>query len=183
MGRRRSLEAPLALALRQREGLPRAPVHAGAAVDSLDGKTADSPDWATIEVLDVHGALDGLQHYDLRSLVVLGGLVVKDLDTVLAHPSLSKRLLGLGVKVSADDDGVFERLARFPRLRFLAWDGVPKTLLAHPLLKRLELLAVADDRRLPKSLGPTVLGTYIYAARWLPHFDELQRRVATPHPA
>lgn len=155
----------------------------GAAVDSLDGKTAESPDWATLEVLDVHGELDGLQRYDLRSLVVLGGLDVKDLDTVLAHPSLSERLLGLGLEVSSDDDGVFEQLARFPRLRFLAWDGATKTLLAHPLLKRLELLAVADNRRIPRSLGPTVLGTYIYAARWLPHFDELQRRVATPRPA
>ncbi len=150
----------------------------GAAVDSLDGATAASPDWATIEVLDVHsGDLAGLGNYDLRSLVVLGGLTVDDLDTVLAQSSLRERLLGLGVKVSRTDGTVWERLAQFPRLRFLAWDGSPKALLAHPLLERLELVAVNEDQRIPRSTRSKVLGTYVYAARWLPHFDELQKRI------
>jgi uncharacterized protein (TIGR02996 family) len=151
----------------------------GAAVDSLDGKTADSPDWATIEVMDVHsGDLDGLGKYDLRSLVVLGGLRVDDLDTLLAQPSLRDRLVGLGLKVSSTDAAVWERLTRFPRLRFLAWDGSLKKLLAHPLVARLELLAVGEDQRVPKSIRPAVLGSHLYAARWLPHFDELQKRLS-----
>ncbi|MDP3499010.1 MAG: TIGR02996 domain-containing protein [Myxococcales bacterium] len=149
----------------------------GAAVDSLDGAAAASPDWATLEVLDVHsGDLDGLGRYDLRSLVVLGGLQAEDLDTVLAQP-LGERLLGVGLRASATDEAVCERLARFPRLRFLAWDGPTKALFAHPLVDRLELLAVNEDTRVPKSIRPTVLGTHLYAARWLPHFDELQKRL------
>lgn len=153
----------------------------GAAVDALDGTSA-SADWATLEVLDVHsGDLSGLARYDLRSLAVLGGLDTSSLDAVLRHPTMKAQLSGLGLSADDDDDlpTLWNQLAAFPRLRFLALDtrSSLESLRAHPLFTRLEVVALREGRRLPKSGAVTVLGTSIYTARWLPHFDELQRRL------
>jgi uncharacterized protein (TIGR02996 family) len=149
----------------------------GAAVDSLDGEQAGSADWATLQVLDVHsGDLGGLEQYDLRSLLVFGGLDIEALDRLLTLP-LRDRLVGLGVRGRGDDQTVCDRLSRFPRLRFLAWDGAVKPLFEHPVAARLELLAVHEDRRVPRSTRAVVLGTRLYPSRWLPHFDELQRHL------
>lgn len=156
----------------------------GAAVDSLDGQTAASADWATLEVLDVHGKnIDRIGDYDLRSLVVLGGLSEKNLEAVLGRPELVERLVGIGVQVDRHDRGeVWDRLASFPNLRFLAVGrgGALASLLAHPLMKRLEVLAINQDTRLPKAGREhvTLLGTYLHPERWLVHYDVLRERFA-----
>jgi uncharacterized protein (TIGR02996 family) len=156
----------------------------GAAVDSLDGATAGSPDWATVEILDVHGNnIDRIGDYDLRSLAVLGGLNEKNLDAVLGCPELAARLVGVGVRFPPRDQSglVWDKLARLPRLRFLAlgrFAPLP-VLVTHPLMKQLELLALHEDKRTPREVRDqvTVLGTYLSSERWLPHYDVLMKHL------
>ena len=154
---------------------------AGALISGFQGGAAASRDWATLEVIDLESssvaAMARIADYDLRSLLVLGGLHDRQLTALAAHRPLAEQLEGLGVGASRPGPEVWDQLLAFPRLRVLAVSarGSLTSFYEHPIARQLEFLVVPRGSKVPASLKAQVVrpSENLFVERWLPHFDRL----------
>ena len=118
----------------------------GARITGFDGRLADRPEWATLEVIDVDGMdLSAIDRYALTSLLALGDVPPAAVSQIASCEPIRTRLLGLGVPSEATPE-LLDQLLALPNLVVLGTSGVPEALLDHPIFDRIELLVVSDSR-------------------------------------
>ena len=154
---------------------------AACVVGALDGQGCQTPEWSTVEILDVTGSISAIDRYPLTSLKALGGLQSKELDCLLAS-RWAPQLIAIGLKkvLRRDEAGLWDKLLALDKLRVLALDEpIDPPLWQHPLSSRIELVVVCraypDD--IPGDAGFSVLVSDEYNALFTPVCEDMWPRL------